>query len=63
MPGEGTHEDAGGRVAMASHAALSVLLRVLNMPETADVLTMVRLPTISLTLTLTLTVWRWATGY
>ena len=43
MPGEGTHEDEGGRVAMASHASLSVLLRVLNMPETADVLTMVRL--------------------
>jgi len=39
MPGEGTHEDEGGRVAMASHASLSVLLRVLNMPETADVLT------------------------
>ena len=55
MPGEGTHEDAGGRVAMASHASLSVLLRVLNMPETADVLTMVRLPTRALTLTLTLT--------
>ena len=55
MPGEGTHEDAGGRVAMASHASLSVLLRVLNMPETADVLPMVRLPTRALTLNLTLT--------
>ena len=42
-PVDGTHDEEGDRGTMASHSSLNVLLRVLKMPGTADVLTMVRL--------------------
>ena len=42
-PVDGTHEEEGDRGTTASHSSLDVLLRVLKMPGTADVLTVVRL--------------------
>ena len=39
---DGTHdEEEGDRVTVVSHSSLNVLVRVLTMPDTADVLTMV----------------------